>query len=150
MADCPAMTPWSETTLADAALLRSALESLPDALVIADTAGVIRFWNAAAERLFGYPREEAEGQSLNLLIPERFRPAHDAGFARAVETGTLRTGTRVLRTRSNHKDGRRMYVDFTFAVVKGPEGCVVAVQALARDATQAHLQQQASTQGKPP
>jgi PAS domain S-box-containing protein len=88
------------------------------------------------------------GQSLNLLIPERFRPAHDAGFGRAVETGTLRTGTRVLRTRSNHKDGRRLYVDFTFALLKAPDGRVVAVQALARDATEAHLQQQASVQGK--
>jgi PAS domain S-box-containing protein len=142
------MTAWSDTTLADAALLRSALEGLPDALVIADPTGVIRFWNAAAERLFGYTRAEAEGQSLNLMIPERFRPAHDAGFGRAVETGTLRTGTRVLRTRSNHKDGRKLYVDFTFAVLKAPDGRVVGVQALARDATEAHLRQQASTQGK--
>ncbi|GAB3645388.1 PAS domain S-box protein [Ramlibacter alkalitolerans] len=142
------MTSWSETTLADAALLRCALEGLPDALVIADTTGVIRLWNAAAERLFGYTRADAEGQSLNLMIPERFRPAHDAGFARAVETGTLRTGTRVLRTRSNHKDGRKLYVDFTFAVLKAPDGRVVGVQALARDATEAHLRQQASNQEK--
>jgi PAS domain S-box-containing protein len=142
------MTAWSDTALADAALLRSALEALPDALVIADTTGVIRFWNAAAERLFGFTRAEAEGQSLNLMIPERFRPAHDAGFARAVETGSLRTGTRVLRTRSNHQDGRKLYVDFTFAVLKAPDGRVVGVQALARDATEAHLRQQASTQGK--
>ncbi|MEJ8840223.1 PAS domain-containing protein [Ramlibacter sp. AN1133] len=142
------MTPWSETNLADAALLRAALEGLPDALVIADTAGVIRVWNAAAERLFGFTREESVGQGLDMMIPERFRPAHDAGFARAVETGTLRSGTRVLRTRSNHKDGRRLYVDFTFAVLKAPDGRVVGMQALARDATAAHLQQQASTQGK--
>jgi PAS domain S-box-containing protein len=90
---------------------------------------------------------EAVGQSLDLLIPERFRPAHDAGFTRAVATGQLRTGTRVLRTRSNHKDGRRLYVDFTFALLKAPDGRVVAVYALARDATEAHVQQQAATQG---
>jgi PAS domain S-box-containing protein len=144
------MTPWSDSTLDDAGLLRAALESLPDALVLADTAGTIRFWNAAAERVFGFTREEAVGQSLNLLIPERFRPAHDAGFARAVATGTLRTGTRVLRTRSNHKDGRRLYVDFTFAVVKDRSGQVAAVQALARDATEAHLQQAAANPGAKP
>ena len=142
------MTPWSDNTLTDAGLLRATLESLPDAFVLADTAGTIRYWNAAATRVFGFTGEEAVGQSLNHMIPERFRPAHDAGFSRAVETGTMRTGTRVLRTRSNHKDGRRLYVDFTFAVVKAPDGHVVAVQALARDATEAHLQQQASSQEK--
>ena len=143
------MTPWSETNLADAGLLRSALEGLPDALVIADTTGVIRLWNAAAERLFGFTREECIGQSLNLMIPERFRAAHDAGFARAVASGTVRAGTRVLRTRSNHKEeGRRLYVDFTFALLKAPDGQVVGVQALARDATETHLRQQATSQAK--
>jgi PAS domain S-box-containing protein len=144
------MTPWSDSVLSDAGMLAAVLEGLPDALVLADTAGAIRFWNAAAARLFGHTREEAVGQSLNLLIPERFRPAHDAGFARAVETGQLRTGTRVLRTRANAKDGRRLYVDFTFALLKDPGGRVVAVYALARDATEAHLQQQATPPGKNP
>lgn len=137
------MIPWSDTNLHDAGLLAALVEGLPDALVLADTGGTIRFWNAAAERLFGHARAEALGQSLNLLIPERFRPAHDAGFARAVATGELRTGTRVLRTRSNHKDGRRLYVDFTFALLKDAAGRVVGVYALARDATEAHLAQQA-------
>lgn len=144
------MTAWSDTNLADAGLLRAALDALPDAYILSDTGGTIRFWNRVAERIFGFTREEAVGQGLNLLIPERFRPAHDAGFSRAVETGTLRTGTRVLRTRSRHKEeGRKLYVDFTFALVKDSDGRVQAVQALARDATEAHLQQQAAHQAKP-
>lgn len=138
------MTPWSDSYLADAGMLRAVLESLPDALVLADTDGVIRFWNAAAQRLFGHAPEEAIGQSLNLLIPERFRPAHDAGFNRAIATGQLRSGTRVLRTRADARDGRRLYVDFTFALLKDAAGQVVGVHALARDATEAHLQQQAA------
>jgi PAS domain S-box-containing protein len=144
------MTPWSDQTLTDSASLRAILDGLPDALILADTDGVIRFWNAAAERLFGHARDEALGQNLNLLIPERFRPAHDAGFTRAVASGTLRTGTRVLRTRADHKDGRRLYVDFTFALLKDATGTVTGVYALARDATEAHLQQQANQQGKNP
>ena len=142
------MTPWSDSTLSDAGMLHAVLESLPDALILADTGGTIRFWNAAAERLFGHTRDEAVGQPLNLLIPERFRAYHDAGFGRAVESGQLRTGTRVLRTRATHKDGRRLYIDFTFALLKDADGRVLAVHALARDATEAHLQQQAATQGK--
>ena len=144
------MTEWTDATLADAGMLAALLESLPDALVLADTDGTIRLWNAAAERLFGHSRAEAIGQNLDLLIPERFRPAHDAGFARAIASGHLRTGTRVLRTRANPKDGRRLYVDFTFALLKAPDGRVVGVYALARDATEAHLQQQAASQGNKP
>jgi len=116
------MTAWSDSILSDAGMLRALLEGLQEALIVSDTDGVIRYWNPAAERIFGHAREEALGQSLNLLIPERFRPAHDAGFARAVASGRLRTGTRVLRTRSNHKDGRKLYVDFTFALLKNPAG----------------------------
>jgi PAS domain S-box-containing protein len=144
------MTSWSDAILTDAGMLRALLDGMQEALILADTGGTIRYWNPAAQRIFGFSREEAIGQSLNLMIPERFRPAHDAGFARAIANGHLRTGTRVLRTRSNHKSGQRLYVDFTFALLKDASGTVVGVYALARDATEAHLQQQASQQGKTP
>ena len=137
--------PWSDSLLEDTVMLRALCDSLPDALVLADTAGVIRLWNGAAVRLFGHTPEQAIGQNLNLLIPERFRPAHDAGFTRAVASGQLRTGHRVLRTRATASDGRRLYVDFTFGLLKDADGRVVGVSALARDATEAHLQQQAAT-----
>jgi PAS domain S-box-containing protein len=137
--------------LHDAGQLLRLLDALPDALVVTDTAGVIRCWNAAAERLFGFGAAEAIGVGLDdILVPERFRRAHDEGFARAVASGELRTGHRVLRTRSQHKDGRKLYVDFTFALWKDPDGKVVGVCASARDATEHHLQQAAAAAAKPP
>jgi PAS domain S-box-containing protein len=120
-------------------LLRSLLQELPEALIVADLQGVIRYWNDAAERIFGHSREEALGAGLDLLIPERFKAAHDAGFARAVASGHLRVGGRVLRTRANHKDGRKLYVDFSFALLKDASGQVVAVYATGRDSTEAQL-----------
>ena len=72
-------------------------------------------------------------------MPERFKGAHDAGFARAVASGQLRVGGRVMRTRANHKDGRKLYVDFSFALLKDAGGQVVGVYATARDATEAQL-----------
>jgi PAS domain S-box-containing protein len=54
------------------------------AVVIADTDGVITHWNAGSERLFGHPAERALGSRLDLLVPERLRAAHWAGFARAM------------------------------------------------------------------
>lgn len=126
--------------LADPQQLHGLLDALPDAFIVADAGNVIRWWNPAAQRLFGFAREEALGASLDLLVPERFRAAHNAGLARAVSTGEMRTGGRVLRTRSQHKDGRKLYVDFTFGLWKDAAGAVLGVCALARDATEQHLQ----------
>ena len=125
--------------LDDPQALRSLVDGLPEALVVADPQGVIRYWNGAAERLFGHGHEEALGASLDLLVPERFKGAHDAGFARAVASGQLRVGGRVMRTRANHKDGRKLYVDFSFALLKDTQGQVVGVYATGRDATDAQL-----------
>jgi PAS domain S-box-containing protein len=125
--------------LDDPVLLRSLLDGLPEALVVTDTQGIIRDWNDAAERLFGHPRSEALGATLDILMPERFKAAHDAGFARAVATGELRVGGRVMRTRAMHKDGRKLYVDFSFALLKDAQGQVAGVYATGRDATDAQL-----------
>lgn len=57
-----------------------------DAIVTADTAGVIVGWNPAAERLFGHSEADALGQSLTMLMPARYREAHLAGVAR-IQTG---------------------------------------------------------------
>ena len=54
----------------------SLLESVPDAMVIADEAGRIVHVNAGAERLFGWPRGELVGQPVEVLLPARFRTMH--------------------------------------------------------------------------
>lgn len=142
------MSSWSAGILSDPDMLQSLLQGLPEAFILTDLEGVVRLWNAAAERLFGFSQAEAVGAPLDdLIVPERFRPAHDAGFARAVATGELRVAGRVLRTRAAHKDGRKVYVDFTFALLKDPAGGVAAVYAVGRDATEAHLQAQAKAAG---
>jgi PAS domain S-box-containing protein len=57
---------------------RGLLESAPDALVLVDATGQIVLVNSQAERFFGYTREELLGQSVELLVPARFRPDHPA------------------------------------------------------------------------
>jgi PAS domain S-box-containing protein len=52
------------------ALFETIVRAAADAIVYADTTGAIRFWNAGAERIFGYAAGEATGQSLDLIIPE--------------------------------------------------------------------------------
>ena len=48
------------------------LEMLPDALLIANSAGIIEFVNEPAERPFGYPRVELLSQSVDMLLPEKY------------------------------------------------------------------------------
>ncbi|WP_205820803.1 sensor domain-containing phosphodiesterase [Methylobacterium nonmethylotrophicum] len=55
----------------------------PDAIICADGANRIVFWNKAAETIFGYAAAEALGQPLTLIVPSAFRAKHEAGLARA-------------------------------------------------------------------
>ena len=58
-----------------------------NAIIIADTNGVIQMWSAGAAALFGYPAKDAVGQKLDLVVPEKFRSTHWAGFGHAMMTG---------------------------------------------------------------
>ncbi len=114
-------------------------EQAPDALIFADVEGTIRLWNANAEALFGYARSEAIGQSLDLIIPERFRAAHWRGFERAITAKETRYHGRVLTTRAAHKDGRKLYVELGFALPRNAAGELIGVLASARDGTERYL-----------
>jgi PAS domain S-box-containing protein len=126
--------PW------DNAVYRAAVEAMAEAVIVTDLGQVVRVWNPASERLFGFKAAEAVGQPLAFLIPERFRATHDAGFAKAVATSTLRVGGRVITTRANHKDpARKLYVDFSFTLLRDDAGTVFGVMAVGRDATEKFL-----------
>jgi PAS domain S-box-containing protein len=111
------------------------VEALGDAVVICDRDGVIRFWNAAAERLFGFAPTEALGSSLDLIIPERLRARHWAGFEKALATGQTRYEHDVLRVPATHKDGRTLSIAFTVGLLLGPERKVTGLVAVIRDDT---------------
>lgn len=66
---------------------RSLTESAVEAIIIAESAGHIIDWNSGAGDIFGYEREEALGQPLEILIPERHRSDHRKGMERATKTG---------------------------------------------------------------
>jgi PAS domain S-box-containing protein len=109
------------------------VEVLGDALVVADAGGVIRFWNAAAEHLFGFTKTDALGKSLDLIIPERLRQRHWAGFDKAMASGETSPGRDLLRVPAIHKDGRRLSISFTVGLLFGPEGKVTGIAAVIRN-----------------
>lgn len=114
-----------------------------DALIYIDTRGIIRAWNGGAEALFGFSAAEALGQNVDLIIPEHLREAHWRGFNRAMERGATSRGAEVRTTRGLHKDGRKLYVDMSFSVVKSADGQVLGSAAMARDATERYLAERA-------
>ena len=117
----------------------------PDAVIYADREGTIRVWNDGAAALFGFSAAEALGQNLDLIIPERLRAAHWAGFDRAMETGTTKGGREVRVTRGLHKDGRRLYVEMSFGVaLDARSGKAVGSVAMARDGTERYLASRAA------
>src|SRR5688572_3082848 len=113
----------------------------PDAIIYAGKDGTIQEWNAAASAVFGHSREEAMGQNLDLIIPERFREAHWTGFDAAIETGVTKTKGQAMPTRSMRKDGETIYIEVSFAVVKDAAGEVIGAIANARDITEKFLKE---------
>jgi PAS domain S-box-containing protein len=108
----------------------------PDAIVAADTDGVIRFWNAGAERIFGHPAEHAIGRSLDLIIPERLRERHWAGWQQVIATGQSRYGAAdLLAVPGVRRDGTTVSVEFTIHPVRDAAGQLVGLAATMRDVT---------------
>ena len=79
---------------------------IKNALVRSDPTGRIVEWDEGAEALFGYSREEALGQSLDLIVPEAFRERHWAGFNQAIATGVCRMDRATTNVPVRCKDGQ--------------------------------------------
>jgi PAS domain S-box-containing protein len=121
-------------SMEDRLLAEKILDQVADAVICADASGKIIRWNSASTALFGFAADDALGQNLDLIIPEHLRAAHWKGFYAALEKGALKLQGRPTLTRALHKSGRRLYVEMTFAIVRGDAGVLGSV-AMARDVT---------------
>jgi PAS domain S-box-containing protein len=116
---------------------RAILLAGADAVIGADKSGGIIFWNAGAERIFGHSAESAVGQSLDLIIPERLRQRHWEGYRRVMKTGNSRYGTGdILAVPGLRKDGSRISLEFTLALLTDEEGQLAGLVAVLRDVTE--------------
>jgi PAS domain S-box-containing protein len=118
------------------------LDGSPDAILICDHAGTVRYWNAAAERVFGFPATEALGVSMNLIIPERLRARHWAGWESTMRTGVTRYGEgQLLAVPALHRDGRQVSIEFSIQLVKNADGQIEWVVAVIRDVTERFIRE---------
>ena len=112
------------------------IEQMADALICIDARGQVVRWNLAASNMFGYSASEMLGGSLDPIIPEHLRAAHWAGFNAAMSSGCTKLQGHPTLTRAVHKNGHKLYVEMTFALVKEKNGPAMGSVAVARDVTE--------------
>jgi PAS domain S-box-containing protein len=129
-------------------LAKAILSTHSDAIIAADTEGIITFWNPGAERVFGHTSSAAIGQSLDIIIPERLRKRHWDGYRQVVKTGKSRYGHGdVLAVPAIRKDGRRVSMEFTIVPLRDETGELTGLAAIMRDVTR-HFEEMRSLKQK--
>ena len=123
------------TESADDWLCRKIVENSPMAILFADREGKIRLWNAGAETVFGYTAQEALGQSLDLIVPERQRARHWEGWVKVMATGVTKYGRDPLAVPAVRKDGARISIEFNVVLVRTDSGELAGVAAMVQDVT---------------
>ncbi|MEX2307506.1 MAG: PAS domain S-box protein [Pirellulales bacterium] len=113
------------------ARLSAIVESAEDAIISKTLDGVIRSWNAGAERLFGYSANEAIGQSITLIIPPERLDEEQLILSR------LRRGERIehYETVRMSKDGQRFDISLTISPIQDLTGRIIGASKVARDIT---------------
>lgn len=95
---------------------RSITTTAQDAILIMNDGGIITYWNAAAERIFGYTQQEVIGKELHpLLAPERFHEAHRIGFRHFINTGEGPAIGKTLELIALKKDGMEFPVELSLS-----------------------------------
>ena len=112
------------------------VEDALDAIIYADVGGMIRFWNRAAERIFGFSEAEVLGRSLDVIIPETLRKRHWEAYEQTMRSGNTRYGAGdVLAVPAIRKDHGRLSIEFSILLFRDQDGHMLGVAAILRDVT---------------
>jgi PAS domain S-box-containing protein len=123
---------------------RSVAHAARDAIIVADHRGSIVFWNQGAQSIFGYEEKEVLGKSLILLMPERYRGAHQQGLARYMATGEAHVIGRTVEVHGLTKGGREFPLELSLATWSTGEGQFFS--GIIRDITGRKLQNTGNVQ----
>ena len=114
-----------------------------DAIIVVDAHEKIVLWNVAATRIFGYSEDEALGNSLDLIIPERHRQRHNEGCRKSMDTGITRYGTSLLKVPALHQSGSMISIAFTVGMLFDENQKVNGIVAVIRDETERFAEERA-------
>lgn len=104
---------------------RRIVEFSPNAIVLVNRDGKITMTNAQTEKLFGHPRAELIGQSIEILVPERYRaqhPGHRGGFSASPSARPMGAGRNLV---GRHKDGHEIHLEIALNPIDTEEGMLV-------------------------
>ena len=116
-------------------LCRNIIDHTPVAVIFGNREGIIRLWNSGAETMFGYTAQEAVGQSMDIIVPEKHRPKHWEGYDRVMQSGVTKYGRELLAVPALTKDGRRVSIEFNVALLRDEAGQVIGAAATINDVT---------------
>ncbi|WKK66639.1 SpoIIE family protein phosphatase [Lutimonas zeaxanthinifaciens] len=98
---------------------RSITSTAIDAIVSANKHGIIESWNPAATRIFGYTEEEALGQNLEIIIPEKYHKGHQEGMKRVLSGGEKRAIGHIVEMEGKKKDNTIFPVTLALSMWEG-------------------------------
>ena len=131
----PFVKPFREL-LTETSLAGDLLEYAPDAIVIADTSGRIVYANRQVESLLGYVGAELVGESIEMLLPERFRDVHRMHRAAYVEAPSERPMGDGRELRARRRDGAEVIVEISLGPLQTSDGILISTTL--RDASERH------------
>ena len=112
---------------------RRIVEMALDGFIGMDAAGVITDWNAQAERIFGWPRQEAVGRFLSVtIVPPQHREAHERGLRRFLATGEGPMLNTRVEIAGCHRDGHEIPIELAISPSLG-QGEGYTFSAFVRD-----------------
>jgi len=94
---------------------RALAQTASDAIITSDQSQTILSWNRAAEHIFGFTQEEALGQNLKLIIPERYRDQHMQGMMRSLAGGPRRVLGQAVELHGVRKDGSEFPLELSLS-----------------------------------
>lgn len=97
---------------------RKISDTANDAIIMVDNEGNIFYWNKAAEKIFGYMHQEAIGERIQLIIPERYREAHEKGFNEFKTTGQGVVIGKTIELAALKKDRTEFPIELSLSAVK--------------------------------
>jgi diguanylate cyclase (GGDEF)-like protein/PAS domain S-box-containing protein len=116
---------------------RQILETSQEAFISIDEDGLIREWNAQAERLFGWGRDEILGRPVHhTIIPRRHRDAHLRGLGRFLASGEVPMRPRRLEVEGLRRDGTEVPIELSISSLRERDGW--RFHAFVRDISERH------------
>ena len=104
-------------------LLRNVVSASFDGIIVMNGDGIVLDFSPAAEDVFGWSAKDVIGEKMSsLIIPEKYRAAHDEGLKKFLETGEGPVLGKRIEIEGLHKDGHEIIVELAIRHTKGEHG----------------------------